>query len=87
VASRGQKKQSDDALKELIAKYSIRGAFLVASAYALRNQRDEAFEWLDRAYAQREGNLALANLWPPLKNLHGDPRYSAFLKKVHLPAK
>jgi hypothetical protein len=24
-------------------------------------------------------------LEPMLKNLHGDPRYSAFLKKVRLP--
>ena len=85
MASRGQKKQSDDALKELIAKYSIRGAFLVASAYALRNQRDEAFQWLDRAYAQREGNLAFTNLDPMLKNLRSDPRYPAFLKKRNLP--
>lgn len=81
----GQKKQSDAALNELIAKYSARDAFLIATVYAFRNQRDEAFEWLDRAYAQRDGGLDLTNLEPMLKNLHGDPRYSAFLKKVHLP--
>jgi hypothetical protein len=33
-------------LKEFIAKYSTRDAFLIASVYALRNQRDEAFEWV-----------------------------------------
>jgi hypothetical protein len=48
-AAIGQQKQSDAALKELIAKYSTRKAFWVASVYAFRNQRDEAFEWLDRA--------------------------------------
>jgi TolB-like protein/DNA-binding winged helix-turn-helix (wHTH) protein/Tfp pilus assembly protein PilF len=85
-AAIGSEKQSDAALQELIAKHSTRDAFEIAVVYAFRNQRDEAFEWLDRAYAQREGNLALANLWPPLKNLHGDSRYSAFLKKVRLPA-
>jgi len=82
----GQKKQSDDALKELIAKYSTGGAFLVASVYALRNQRDEAFEWLDRAYAQREANVAQTNSDPTLKNLHADPRFADFLKKLNLPA-
>lgn len=85
-AAMGSEKQSDAALQELVAKHSTHDAFEIAAVYAFRNQRDEAFEWLDRAYAQREGNLALANLWPALKNLHGDPRYSAFLKKVHLPA-
>jgi serine/threonine-protein kinase len=81
----GREKQSEAALKELIAKYSTREAFLVAEVYVFRNQRDEAFVWLDRAYAQHEDDLPMTNLFPELKNLHGDPRYSAFLKKIHLP--
>ena len=84
-AAIGREKQSEAALKELIAKYSTREAFLVAEVYAFRNQRDEAFVWLDRAYAQHEDDLPMTNLLPELKNLHGDPRYSAFLKKIHLP--
>jgi tetratricopeptide (TPR) repeat protein len=84
-AALGREKQSDAALKELIAKYSSRGASEAAWVYAFRNQRDEAFEWLDRAYAQREGNVAYTNLEPLLKNLRGDPRYAAFLKKLNLP--
>ncbi|WP_263353399.1 tetratricopeptide repeat protein [Acidicapsa acidisoli] len=84
-AAIGKEKQSDAALKELIAKYSTRKAFFVASVYAFRNQPYEAFEWLDRAYAQREDDVADMKFWPMLKNLHGDPRYSAFLKKIHLP--
>ena len=84
-AAIGQEKQSDAALKELIAKYSTRKAFFVASVYAFRNQPDEAFEWLDRAYAQREDDVADMKFWPMLKNLHSDPRYSAFLNKIHLP--
>jgi len=82
----GQKKQSDAALKELIAKYSTHGAFLVASVYALRNQRDEAFEWLDRAYALREANVGQTNSDPTLKSLHADPRFADFLRKLNLPA-
>jgi hypothetical protein len=84
-AAIGQEKQSDAALKEPIAKYSTHDSVEVASVYAFRNQRDEAFKWLDRAYAQHEDNLAGINMWPELKNLHRDPRYSAFLKKIHLP--
>jgi TolB-like protein/DNA-binding winged helix-turn-helix (wHTH) protein len=84
-AAQGREKESDAALKELIAKYSTRAAYSVAAVYALRNQRDEGFEWLDRAYAQREGNVTFTNLDPLLKNLHGDPRLAAFLKKLNLP--
>jgi hypothetical protein len=74
-----------ETLKELIARYGSRGASEVARVYAFRNQRDEAFEWLDRAYARREGNVAYTNLDPMLKNLRSDPRYPAFLKKRNLP--
>jgi hypothetical protein len=82
----GQERPTTDAaLKEFITKYSSSGAFQVAQVYALRNQRDEAFEWLDRAYAQREGNVAYTNLDPMLNNLRSDPRYPAFLKKRNLP--
>jgi tetratricopeptide (TPR) repeat protein len=84
-AALGEKKRSDAALKELISKYSRRGAFQVAEVYAYRNQRDEAFEWLDRSYVQHEGSVAFTNLEPLLKNLHADPRYAVFLKKIHLP--
>jgi tetratricopeptide (TPR) repeat protein len=82
-AAQGREKESDAALKELIAKHSA--ASLVAWVYAFRNQRDEAFQWLDRAYAQHEGNVAYTNLDPMLKNLRSDPRYAAFLKKHNLP--
>src|SRR4029077_16317858 len=84
-AALGRQKQSDAALKELIAKYSSRAASDVAWVYAFRNQREEAFKWLDRAYAQREGNVAATNLEPLLKNLRSDPRYAALLKKLNLP--
>jgi TolB-like protein/DNA-binding winged helix-turn-helix (wHTH) protein/Tfp pilus assembly protein PilF len=85
-AAIGQQEQSDTALKELIAKYSTRRAFFVASVYAFRNQRDEAFEWLDRAYVQREDDLGDTNFWPMLQSLRSDPRFAEFLKKLNLPA-
>src|SRR6267142_1148215 len=53
----GRKKESDAALSELVMKYHAGGAFQIAQVYAFRNQSDEAFEWLDRAYAQRDSGL------------------------------
>ena len=49
-----------------------------------RNQSDVAFEWLDRACAQRDSGLIGTKVDPLLKNLHGDPRFAAFLKKLNL---
>ena len=81
----GRKKESDAALSELITKYHASDAFEIATIYAFRNQTDEAFEWLDRAYAQRDPSLMATNVEPLLKSLHNDPRYAAFLRKLHLP--
>jgi len=80
----GRKKESDAALSELVAKYQ-RNAYEIAEVYAFRNQSDEAFEWLDRAYAQHWGDVIFAKVDPRLKSLHSDPRYTAFLKKMNLP--
>ena len=81
----GRKKESDAALRELMMKYHASNAFEIATIYAFRNQTDEAFEWLDRAYAQRDPSLMSTKVEPLLKSLHSDPRFAAFLKKLNLP--
>jgi TolB-like protein/DNA-binding winged helix-turn-helix (wHTH) protein len=81
----GRKKESDAALRKLIVKYPEGAPYQIAQVYAFRNQTDEAFEWLDRAYAQRDSGLIGTKVDPLLKSLHKDPRYSAFLKKLNFP--
>jgi len=82
----GRKKESDAALSELITKYHVIGAYQIAEVYAFRNQSDKAFEWLDRAYTQHDGGLIFTKVDPLLENLHNDPRLTALLKKLNLPA-
>jgi hypothetical protein len=53
--------------------------------YARRNRSDRAFEWLDRAYVNRDGDVIGTRFDPLLKNLRNDPRFAAFLKKARLP--
>jgi len=81
----GQKKEADAALSGLIAKYQAIDAYSIAEVYAFRNQSDEAFEWLDRAYAKHDDGLIETKVDPLLKSLHNDPRYAALLKKLNLP--
>src|SRR5216683_711604 len=81
----GRKKEADTVLSELIAKYQAIDAYQIAEVYAFRNQSDEAFEWLDRAYAKHDDGLIETKIDPLLKILHNDPRYAAFLKKLNLP--
>jgi TolB-like protein/DNA-binding winged helix-turn-helix (wHTH) protein/cytochrome c-type biogenesis protein CcmH/NrfG len=81
----GRKEESDAALSKLITKYHASMAYQIAVVYAFRNQSNEAFEWLDRAYAQRDDGLIGSKVDPLLKNLHNDPRYTALLKKLNMP--
>lgn len=81
----GQKKESNAALRELIANYQTIDQYLIASAYAFRNQPDEAFEWLDRGFVRHNDGLIQMKIDPLLKNLHNDSRYAALLKKLNLP--
>jgi len=53
--------------------------------YAFRGEANQAFDWLEIAYGQRDGGLFLAKADPFLKRLKSDPRYGAFLKKMRFP--
>jgi TolB-like protein len=81
----GRKKESDAALRESISENHASDAYGIAAVYAFRNQPDEAFEWLDRAYVQRDGGLIATKVDPLLKSLHNDSRFAAFLKKLNFP--
>ena len=46
---------------------------------------DSKFEWLEKAYEEREGlviQIAAESLWDPLRE---DPRFRNLLKRVGLP--
>jgi len=80
----GHEKQSQAALKELIAKNAGDMAYQVADVYAWRGENDKAFEWLERAYEQRDSGLNGIAWDPLLSNLKGDSRYGALLTKLQL---
>jgi len=80
----GQGAESDAALGQLIARFSTVSAYQVAWVYAYRGEADPAFAWLERAYTQHDTGLSILKLDPFLRNLHSDPRWPAFLKKMRL---
>jgi hypothetical protein len=53
--------------------------------HAFRGEVDLAFEWLERAYDQRDGGLLDIKGDRFLRGLAGDPRYKASLRKLKLP--
>ena len=81
----GRKKEATAALTQLIEKDQQIAAYQIAEVYAFRGEVDNAFEWLERAYAQRDGGLSYVKADPLLDNVRADPRYTALLTKMRLP--
>ncbi len=84
--SSGKKREADSTLAAYIKEYQDGAAYQVAEAYAFRGETDKAFEWLERAYIQRDGGLTDLKVDPLLKSIRKDPRYKELLKKMKLPA-
>jgi TolB-like protein/tetratricopeptide (TPR) repeat protein len=82
--ARGRAAESVEALRGMIEKYGDGGAYQIAEAYAHRGDVDPAFEWLERAYRQRDAGLASIKIDPLLRGLHGDPRWQSWLKRMQL---
>ena len=58
----------------------------LAAAYARAGHVDQAFEWLNKAYDERDGeDITLIKYDPSYKNLRQDPRYAAFQQRMSLP--
>jgi adenylate cyclase len=76
--------ESDAALAELIATAGETGAYQIAEVYGYRNDKDHAFEWLERARRQRDAGLPGLRADTLLRNLHDDPRWDPFLRTMGL---
>lgn len=81
----GREQDSHAVLVELIAKHDTDWAYQIAEVYAFRGESDKAFEWLERAYKQRDPGLTQIKNDPLLKTLRHDRRFTDLLKKLHLP--
>ena len=82
--ARGCTTESDAALRQLIERGAGGAAFQIAEAYAYRGNADVAYEWLERAYAQRDAGIPFAKISIFLKNIQGDRRWRPFLEKLRL---
>jgi adenylate cyclase len=81
----GHRAEADALLAEAIHHNGTTWPSEIARVYAFRGEKGRAFEWLDRAYDGRDEDLYFIKSDPLFKNIEGDPRFKAFLKKMNLP--
>jgi serine/threonine protein kinase/tetratricopeptide (TPR) repeat protein len=57
----------------------------IAVSYALAGDRNKAFEYLEKAYAEQDSELMACIRFPAFDLLHSDPRYADFMRRLGLP--
>ena len=82
--SLGHAAESDAALAEAIADHAHVFAYQIAELLSWRGEKDRAFDWLERAYAQRDPGMANVKTDPFFKPLREDGRWRGLLAKMKL---
>ena len=59
--------------------------FTIAELYARLGEKDQAFEWLEKAYAEHNDGLVRLKEEVGFDNLRSDPRYADLLRRIGLP--
>jgi len=83
---RGDRQAADAALADLVANAREGFAYQIAEVYAVRGEKDKAFEWLQISFDDRDAGMLSLLVNPLLRGLRDDPRYKNLLVKLGLPA-
>jgi tetratricopeptide (TPR) repeat protein len=84
----GKRREAEEKIQELkrLSKQQYVPAFSIAVIYAGLGEKDRVFDWLEKAYEQREGWLGWYFLLDPeFDFLRADSRYSDLLRRLGLP--
>jgi DNA-binding winged helix-turn-helix (wHTH) protein/TolB-like protein/Flp pilus assembly protein TadD len=73
-------------LEELHRQSSRRyvSPYHMAMIYAGLGARDETFQWLEKAYDDREGRLTILRFAPEFAALRSDPRFTRLMRRMNL---
>jgi len=82
----GDRTAADAALADLIA-HDQGLDYQVAQVYAVRGERDKAFEWLQIAFDNHDTGMLALLVDPLLRSLSDDARYKNLLARMAFPAR
>jgi DNA-binding winged helix-turn-helix (wHTH) protein/TolB-like protein len=69
---------------KMIAKTDHVEPYQFADLYVRLGQKDEAFAWFEKAFAERDAVALQFKIEPAYDSLRNDPRYSQLLRKINL---
>ena len=82
----GQREEARQALNQLfsLSKQKYVTPYGVALVYAGLGEKEQAFEWLNKAYDERSHWLVWLKLDPRWDNLRPDPRFAKLVRRIGL---
>jgi TolB-like protein/Tfp pilus assembly protein PilF len=86
LAAAGRSEESAELLNPLVDASARRyGApYRLAWVYAGAGDRERSFEWLQKAFEQRDPDLSYVRIEPAFDSIRDDARYPAFLRRLGL---
>ena len=83
----GKKAAAQRVLEELNerAKREYISPYFIATIYTGLGKKNEAFEWLQKAYDDRADGLVYLAVEPKFDSLHADARFHDLLRRMNLP--
>jgi adenylate cyclase len=83
-AEAGQRSEARRIVSALTAPGRYVPPYHIAIAYAGLGETDEAFRWLERAYAERASFMNGVMIERAFEPLHSDPRWKSLVDRMHL---
>jgi TolB-like protein/DNA-binding winged helix-turn-helix (wHTH) protein/Tfp pilus assembly protein PilF len=85
-AASGKKSEARAILHSLEGKsqFEYISPYLIASIYSQLGEKDEAFNWLEKAFDRRD-NISYLAADPMMDPLRSDPRFADLIQRLHLP--
>jgi len=82
----GKTEEAKKIINNLIATSKQRyiSPYWIAMIYACLGEKDNAFNWLNKAYDERSSGLVWLKVEPKLDRLRSDPRFSELLRSIGL---
>src|SRR2546430_12595993 len=80
----GRKMEAQNILAQLLQAREKRyvSAPVIAAVYVAFGEKEEAFRWLERAFAEHSGILQWIAFLPEFRPLHSDARFSHLLRRI-----
>ena len=67
-----------------LSKHSYVSSYSIAESYMRMDQKQKAFEWLEKAYEEHDSGLVSLAVEPMFESLRTDPRFKEILRRMKL---